>query len=480
MRPLTSLLLSVFLLGSVLLGSSLTWTANPDPRPRTSDKHASPHPDHITLSWTQNPSSSFSVSWRTDTTVTTPKAQIAPAKAGPSLSTKARTIDAEIHPPDIPGVDPDSIHLPHQHQSVTFSGLAPDSTYAYRVGDGTHWSEWFHAETASPTPEPFTFLYLGDAQNGLHSHWPRALRAAYAAAPNAAFLVQAGDLVNHADRMAQWADWHEAGAWIQGNMPTLAVPGNREYSNHKSRWSLSSGTIDAPPPKGRALSMYWRPQFTFPKNGPKGLKENVYYLDYQGLRLIGLDAMAALVDSTARHRQTRWLKSVLAQSEARWTAVVLHMPIFSTAGDFAPLRQAWRPLLDKYQVDLVMQGQNHTYARGHVQSSGPETTDASSGSGTVYVTSIAGSKMMPIRKDRWSDYDDIVLKRGAENTQLYQVVRVEYDTMRYRAYTVTGERYDAFDLVKRPGDAPNALIDRVPADASERTFDNTIPYEKPE
>jgi hypothetical protein len=37
--------------------------------------------------------------------------------------------------------------------------------YAYRVGDGTHWSEWFHARTAANEPEPFSYIYFGDAQN---------------------------------------------------------------------------------------------------------------------------------------------------------------------------------------------------------------------------------------------------------------------------------------------------------------------------
>jgi hypothetical protein len=68
----------------------------------------------------------------------------------------------------------------------------------------------------------------------------------------------------------------------------------------------------------------------------------------------------------------------------------------------------------------------------------------------------------------------VLLHRGGENTQLYQVVRVERDPLKYRSYTVTGERYDAFDLAKRPGDPPNDLIERLVSDAEERTFENTI------
>jgi hypothetical protein len=71
------------------------------------------------------------------------------------------------------------------------------------------------------------------------------------------------------------------------------------------------------------------------------------------------------------------------------------------------------------------------------------------------------------------------MERGGENTQLYQVIRVQQDTLEYRSYTATGAPYDAFDLVQRAGDAPNEMIDRPPADAPERTHENTLDYTRP-
>lgn len=476
-RPVPFALLLAVSAGLVLGCSSSVGEA--DPPHSQSHSHAEPgvqasaYPDRITLSWAQDPSSSLSVSWRTDTTVTAPKAQIAPAAPSPSFQTRARTVDATPHPLDVAGVAPDSVHAPYHYHSVTFDSLQADATYAYRVGDGTHWSEWFHAQTASDQPEPFSFLYLGDAQNNLRSHWSRAIRAAYSKAPGAAFMVHVGDLINHADRNVEWSRWHQASDWIRSTMPMLPVPGNREYSQRGPDWNLSDGSVSGNPAEGTFLSAHWRPQFALPQNGPKGLKEQAYVLDHQGLRLIGLDPWAAAVDSTALPRQTEWLQSVLSNTDARWTAVAIHIPIFSTVGDYEGLREAWKPLFDKYQVDLVMQGHNHTYARGQIQNA-VEGANTRSPSGTVYVTSVAGAKMIEIKEGRWTDYDDIKLQRGGENTQLFQVVRVERDTMKYRSYTVTGERYDAFDLVKRPGNSPNEMIDRVPAGTPERTFENTI------
>src|SRR5690606_41963218 len=37
---------------------------------------------------------------------------------------------------------------------------------------------------------------------------------------------------------------------------------------------------------------FWRPQFPYPDNGPGNpeLRQTVYYVDYQGVRFIGLDS----------------------------------------------------------------------------------------------------------------------------------------------------------------------------------------------
>ena len=49
-----------------------------------------------------------------------------------------------------------------------------------------NWSEWVHARTASDKPEPFSFIYFGDAQNDVKSLWSRVIRGAYSDAPKAA------------------------------------------------------------------------------------------------------------------------------------------------------------------------------------------------------------------------------------------------------------------------------------------------------
>ena len=536
----------------------------------------SAYPDRIVLNWSDDPATSLSVTWRTDTTVEDAVAQVVLAKPEPSFYTQAETVAATTEVLDLTEIDGEQL-TSHYH-SATFRNLQPDTLYAYRVGDGEHWSEWFHARTASDAPDPMSFIYFGDAQNNLRSHWSRAIRAAYQHAPDARFMIHAGDLVDNAHRNIEWGEWHQAGSFIHSMLPSLPVPGNHEYGPYDVRvvpdtfrvvaeradttmegtvyepdgdtepfvasvqsadgpngWAGTwryvidnndysgpltlqsngdgwTGSIvntsgrDVPRPdaefalqdvrvtgdslearfqlnvekEGReSLSAHWRPGFTLPMNGAPGFKESTYVLDIQGVRVIGLNTEPALNDPAALNAQTAWLDSVLTDTSQRWTVVTYHHPMFSSGEgrDNPELRSTWKPLFDEHQVDLVLQGHDHTYARGRAENLAQGVNTRSPVGGTVYVNSVSGAKMYEIQPDRWDEHGSVEMERAAENTQLFQVVRVEGDTLRFRAYTVTGQLYDAFELVRR-NDAPSAFRSLMP-DGSERTHENTIEYTRP-
>ena len=185
-----------------------------------------------------------------------------------------------------------------------------------------------------------------------------------------------------------------------------------------------------------------------PQNGPDGLNETVYYIDYQGARIISLNS------NEERGDQVPWLEAVLRENPNRWTLVTFHHPLYATGEgrDNKTLRKLWKPLFDRYRVDLVLQGHDHSYGRGSNLPTGAIARDE--GDGTVYVVSVSGPKQYKLTSKRW-------WRRGAENTQLYQTIDVDGDTLRYEARTATSELYDAFDLIKQE-DAPNILVDRVP------------------
>jgi hypothetical protein len=49
------------------------------------------------------------------------------------------------------------------------------------------------------------------------------------------------------------------------------------------------------------------------------------------------------------------------------------------------------------------------------------------------------------------------MQRAAENTQLFQVIRIDGDRLTFESRTPTGLLYDAFELRKR-ANGPNELI----------------------
>lgn len=88
----------------------------------------------------------------------------------------------------------------------------------------------------------------------------------------------------------------------------------------------------------------------------------------------------------------------------------------------------------------MLQGHDHTYGRQNVPTG---VADRDAKSGTVYVVSVSGPKMYRLGAETAK-----TMPRRAEYTQLYQVVRVSRDKVRFEAYTTTGELYDAFELSK--------------------------------
>lgn len=394
-------------------------------------------PARIVLSWEDDPTISAAVTWRTSADVVQGLAEIAIATDGPGFPKTAQQVAAVITP-----LSTDS-GLSHCH-TVSFTALIPQTKYVYRVGDGENWSEWFQFQTASTQPEPFSFIYFGDAQNDVRSMWSRVIREAARDAPKAAFMLHAGDLINRSENDADWGEWFQAGGPLHAMIPCIATPGNHEYR--------VASTFAGIPTKIE-LSKYWKPSFAFPKNGPPQLEETCYYIDYQGVRIVSLN-------SNDRHvMQATWLDKVLTDNPCKWTILTFHHPLYSTAiGRDNPLiRTAWQAVFDKHKVDLVLQGHDHSYGRSGLLH-GKNTTTGLAGqipeSGTVYVVSVSGPKMYAAQRRP-------IFSRVADDTQLYQIIHVDGDKLRYEAHAATGRLYDAFTLEKQSGQ-PNRLTEQVP------------------
>ena len=409
-------------------------------------------PDRIVLTWAGDPATSQSVTWRTAAGVAEPVVQYAVATRGPQFL-RRKDLIATI-PADTQPLETDLGTA--EFHSATMPDLEPAATYVYRVGDGTNWSEWGQFRTAADTAEPFTFVYFGDAQNEVKSMWSRVVRESVRDAPKAAFTLHAGDLINSPEADGEWGGWFYAGGWLNRTIPVVATPGNHEYLLLPELKMAGPGVeLD------RQLSRHWRPTFAFPEHGPEGLKETVYTFDYQGVRFVSLNSNERVEE------QVPFLIESLEKNPHRWSIVTFHHPIYSSkAGrDNPALRNLWQPVFDEFGVDLVLNGHDHTYARtvpvtaeanqleANTQPSREENVPTGvtgrSPAGTVYVVSVSGPKMYDLG-------DRPVFHRTAENTQLYQVITVDGDVLKYEARTAIGELYDGFTLTKG-ADGDNAF-----------------------
>ncbi|MEO3930530.1 metallophosphoesterase family protein [Micromonosporaceae bacterium B7E4] len=421
--------------------------AAPGKYPAAEIHRPSPMPDRIILTPTTTPATTQRVTWRAEATPEWAQAEIleAPAALG-SVVPAAGTVSV-VKAMSTKSVNT-SLGYASTYHTVEFVGLKPGTRYTYRVGDGTNWSAWTDFTTATTDAKPFSFIYYGDAQNYLDSALPRVFRQAFADRPQAKLIVNAGDLIDSANSEEQWGQWYQAGGFIDGQINNISIPGNHEYS-------------------GSTLSQFWTPQFPYPDNGPAGwpaeLAKTAYTVDYQGVRFIGLNSnVQGIPDVMAA--QTAWLEGLLKNNPNKWTVVTFHHPVYSTAeGRNNPVvRAQWGPLFEKYGVDLVLQGHDHTYGRGSVASSRQSVTVHDS---TVYAVSVSGGKMYDVDGSVWTDNNADVMSK-AEDKQLYQLIDVTGDSIRYEARYANGQHHDG--VVIRKNAAGERTVNEL------RTPENTV------
>jgi predicted phosphodiesterase len=383
-------------------------------------------PDRIMLSLSGDPATSRAVSWRTAFAVTASVGEIAILDPSPRFEDKVVTVTG-THSPWEEGTE---VSMGHK---VIFENLQPKTKYAYRVGDGKNWSEWFQFETSSANAEPFSFIYLGDVQNDIKSLGSRAMRQAYSHFPNADFMLFAGDIVSRSNE-EYWREFFYAGGWMFGMMPSIVTPGNHEFDSNENG--------------PRTFSKHWNQIYQMPVNSPsKKYSNRNYYIDYQGVRFISLDSPSLgnyPEDSTL---VLNWLEKTLAENTNRWTIFFTHYPIYSCSqGRNNELyRTAVQPLLEKYNVDLVLAGHDHTYCRGF----NTENIMVKGKNPPLYIVSVSGPKMYGLNTSFWSD-------RVASMTQLYQNISVSQDKLEYHSFTVAGDLYDHF-IIKKDKNGKNSF-----------------------
>jgi len=268
--------------------------------------------------------------------------------------------------------------------SSTLADLSPDTEYTYKVGTGSQWSEEHSFKTAATESNAFKFLVFGDSQSPVtgmdpYGVWRETLHTAFEANPDAAFMVNVGDLVDYGQSEAHWHAWFNASKGVIDTIPAMALAGNHE--------SYGMRQIGKP--------IFFTKQFTFPKNGPASLENQAYSFDYGPVHLVALDSQAQEQQNSSDilSIQKPWLEEDLSKNDAAWKIAFFHRSPYGVkiTRDEVEIREAFCPILEKHNVNLAFSAHDHGIKRTYPIKGGIPVEDPSEGT-IYYVTGRSGPK----------------------------------------------------------------------------------------
>ena len=360
---------------------------------------------------------------------------------------------------------------------VIVKNLKADTNYYYQVMQNGKWQD-AEAYTTKSFSE-FSFLYVGDPQIGASKNqtsteqekmvsagnevsstaadnlaarndgynWNNILNDAVKDHSDVSFIVSAGDQVNAGKNEREYAAY--LGADALTSLPVATTIGNHDsvsnqYSLHFNNPNAFSSS-DA--------------------NYIQGQTEagTDYYYSYGNVLFIVLDTNNY---NCATHENVM-KKAISENKDAKWRIVVFHQDIFGSGYDHSDsdgmvLRTQLTPLMDKYDIDVVLQGHDHTYSRTYqLQGDGKDHTaygkdvdmksadyitqnncyqivdDTESGTvvnpkGTVYLeaNSATGSKFYNLIASK----QDYISERSQTWTPSYSVVTMTDDSFSVKTY----------------------------------------------
>lgn len=234
---------------------------------------------------------------------------------------------------------------------VLATGLAKNTQYAYRVGDGKQWSEvkTFKTNRAGTNTN---FFVIGDTQISNKENVD-IIAANLAADGNYSFGIQTGDSVDNASIYSHWTDVLQLfGDNYLSGVDMIHVLGNHEYM----------GDLDA----DAAQNIY---------NLPNSRRYSVEYGN------VYVATISYTVDKNQLKEDLEWLKQDAKASKCKWKVLTMHQPAYYTnsAGSNEMINELVPAVVDEIGIDFVFAGHDHTYARTKPIKDGKVEDD-----GTVY------------------------------------------------------------------------------------------------
>lgn len=370
----------------------LTATASIHARPAQAAVTGSPSgqdgtPEQIHLTWGQDPATCMTVSW----------ASPGQATAARVLLTRhdgwTRTVFAEQRD-YTDGLNGEQVFTYH----AQLTRLEPDSGYSYSVtADNDNSATPFRGKfrTAPVGRAPFRFTSFGDL-----------------ATPNTAWVLSYGQSAFAVDAVESFQPLFHL---LNGDLcyadlnPTVQPEVWRDFGNNNQKsaalraWMPCLGNHETEFNNGTQGFDSYLTRYTLPGNGSRAFAGRWYSFRVASALFISLDAddvvfqdagafvggPAPLVPAASTGNppitpgtslyvrgysggeQTRWLERTLEQARADrsidWIVVQMHQLACSSSatgnGSDLGIREAWLPLFDRFEVDLVLNGHDHDYER---------------------------------------------------------------------------------------------------------------------
>ena len=337
-------------------------------------------PFNIVASINGDPSTRMGVTWYTNAGETGQYLEYVKGEAGSDF-TGATRVNAEETPVNdmcynnsvnIELTDIFDLHEKRSYVShkVLLAGLDPDSLYSYRVGKEEHFRSGTF-RTAKAGTDEFEFIYIADTQAMKEEYFDvstRTVTAAHAMAPNAAFLLCSGDLIEsnkgvypgestyYGDNSEwEWEQWFERmqSTWLK--LPVVPVQGNHDtatYCNMFHHFNTDRSFNTTFGAGGGATAMDGT-VYSFVCGNALFMVIN--FEDYRK----GEPYFAAL---------EAWMEEqIKTHPDVKWRIVTYHKTVFTGSkshqddADSKTVRERMTKVFERLGIDLAMQGHDHIY-----------------------------------------------------------------------------------------------------------------------
>ena len=279
--------------------------------------------------------------------------------------------------------------------------------------------------------DAFSFLYFGDIQIAVNAEadyaaWGEMAANAVSRNPDAAFVLQGGDIVESGINESQWEIFLNVAETALGDIPFFPTAGNHESNFLSGKPEL------------------FLEKFDLPQNGPEGFKGEFYSFDYCNVHVLVLNSWVFSGEQRLTDDDfamlNKWVADDLAGSDAEWQIAVTHIPLYPVHNDGTGIkaRENWESIFVTFGLDLCFVGHQHVYSRLKPMKYGaPDFYD-----GVTYIMGNSGLK-------HYSSADETFAERTIYNTANYQLVSVDGNSMTIQTFNADGDELDYIALTPR-------------------------------